>query len=212
MMRALLLSRGPLNFLKPVPLYRFSSNDSKSDIVPTEQSSKAPSTQQKASQGPRRKYSINAETKKSLFPRFDELVDSDLMLHTKYSFNMQIYSQFRWTPLIQYKDFSPEFDLKMRDFASVPTWSEDLTGELIDAQIYEALKNTGYEYYYDYECLPSKKTPFHGKVDFLIYNNNPDSKNHLPIVPVIKTKKEFNHRYKVNYYDFNVAEIVGVGL
>ena len=55
---------------------------------------------------------------------------------------------------------------------------------MIDVFLYEALKDTDYDYYYNYECKPSKSCVYHGTADFLIYNKN----NKIPIIPVITAK------------------------
>ena len=52
------------------------------------------------------------------------------------------------------------------------------------------MKNTEFDYYYDYECKPSKSCPFHGTIDFLIYHRDSDSK--VPFIPVIRARKEIN--------------------
>lgn len=62
--------------------------------------------------------------------------------------------------------------------------------ELIDTFIFKALRETGFDYYYDYRCEPSKNNPFHGKIDFLVYNRDKESR--VPLVPILRARKEKN--------------------
>lgn len=61
---------------------------------------------------------------------------------------------------------------------------------MIDTFLFEALKSSGFDYYYDYMCAPSEACPFHGRIDFLIYNRDTESK--VPFVPVLRARKEKN--------------------
>ena len=57
--------------------------------------------------------------------------------------------------------------------------------ELTDVFLFEALKETDFDYYYDYDCLATQACKFHGRADFLIYCK---SAPHLPFIPVFFAK------------------------
>lgn len=78
----------------------------------------------------------------------------------------------------------------MKQFKKKKLFEETDEPELIDTFLFQALKNTGFDYYYDYICQPSKDCPFHGRIDFLIYHR--DSETKVPIVPVLRARKEMN--------------------
>ena len=61
--------------------------------------------------------------------------------------------------------------------------SEDFS-ELIDTFLFESLKNTEFDYYYDYLCSASDAVLLHGKIDYLIYHKH----HSLPLIPVIRVK------------------------
>ena len=147
----------------------------------------------------------------SPLPPFNKLQDEDIYTFTNYSFNLQLKSPFRWTPLIQRKLPTKEFYYKMQEFSKRRYFSdEQCYNELIDALIFEALKGTPYDFYYDYKCEPSKKSQFHGVVPFLIYHKSHEF--HLPLIPVVKTKKVFNTLGNIFTEEWNLAEAVGAGL
>ena len=52
------------------------------------------------------------------------------------------------------------------------------------------MKDTDYDYYYNYNALSSKHNPYHGRIDYLIYNKK--SENKLPLIPVIKADRYVN--------------------
>jgi len=144
-------------------------------------------------------------------PPFEKLQDEDILTFTNYSFNLQLKSPFRWTPLIQRKMPSKEFYLKMKEFSKRRYFSDEMSyNELIDTLIFEALKGTNFDFYYDYKCLPSTKCRFHGTVPFLIYHKTHE--NHLPFIPIIKSKRVLNKLANVYTDEWNLAEAVGAGL
>lgn len=97
----------------------------------------------------------------------------------------------------------------MKEFRKKRYFEEKDEAELIDTFLFQALKNTGFDYYYDYECSPSKECPFHGRIDFLIYNRDSESK--VPLVPILRARKEKNSLGE--WIDkFNQAELVGAAL
>ena len=146
----------------------------------------------------------------STLPPFDKLIDEDILEFTNYSFNLQLKSPFRWTPLIQKKIPSKEFYLKMKEFSKRRYFSDEQSfNELIDTLIFESLKGSQFDYYYDYKCLPSAKCKFHGTLPFLIYHKTHEF--HLPFVPVIKSKRVLNKVANVYVDEWNMAEAVGAG-
>ena len=147
----------------------------------------------------------------SPIPPFHKLIDEDILLFTQYSFNLQLRSPFRWTPLIQRKPPTNEFYNKMKDFSKRRYFSDSESySELIDTLIFESLKGTEFDFYYDYKCLPSKKSEFHGVAPFLIYHKTHEF--HLPLIPVIKTQRVFNKMGNIFTDEWNLCEVVGAGL
>ena len=80
--------------------------------------------------------------------------------------------------------------------------------ELVDTFVFEALRDTGYDYYYDYQAKPSRVTNFHGVIDFLIFKK--DQK--FPLVAVVKSKKNWDKLVEKFVDDFNPCECIGVYL
>jgi len=154
---------------------------------------------------------LNYQNKRELykdpfFPPFSKLDQGHIEAHTNYSIPHQLFSPYRWTPLIQKVKPSIQFHERMYQFRKVRGWEDHHTKELVDAFLFEALKGTDYDYYYDYKCEPSKGCKFHGTVDFLIYKKTGD---HLPFVPVFITKKEMNPVLNQKLDQYNVFEAVG---
>ena len=83
---------------------------------------------------------------------------------------------------------------------------KEKAGELVDAFIFEAIRDTDYDYYYDYQAKPSKQTNFHGVIDFLIYKKN----HQFPLVAVVKSKKRWDKMVEKDVDDFNPCECIGV--
>jgi len=78
--------------------------------------------------------------------------------------------------------------------------------ELIDAFIFEALKDTPFDYYYDYKCSASDAILLHGNIDFLIYHKA----HELPLIPVVKVRKAYNRFLDMEEDYWNTAEAIGV--
>jgi len=159
-------------------------------------------------------YKVNPKkesksTKDPLFPPFAQLDQTYLRAHTLFSLENQLYSPFRWTPLIQRYRPSLKFHEEMYRFSKVRNWDENHTKELVDCILFEALRDTDFDYYYDYKCLPSKYCKFHGVADFLIYKK---SGNHVPFVPVLLVKKKYNPVVKEKVEDLDIAPAVGAGI
>ncbi|KAM3130359.1 hypothetical protein pb186bvf_017562 [Paramecium bursaria] len=119
--------------------------------------------------------------KKTKVLPFDTIDIQTVAHYAGLNFNLQIYSPFRWTPLIQRMNQSDEFLKKMRYFQRLKIFEDKHQGELIDTFLFEALKQTEFDYYYDYKCNPGS-LPFYGTADFLIYHKE----KQMPIVPVLK--------------------------
>lgn len=99
----------------------------------------------------------------------------------------------------------------MNEFSKRRYFSDEMSyNELIDCLIFEALKGTDFDYYYDYKCLPSTKCKFHGTVPFLIYHKAHPF--HIPLIPVVKSKRVLNKLAHVYTDEWNLSEAVGVGL
>ena len=142
----------------------------------------------------------------SLWPSFVRLDDDFIKAHTSFSMENQLYSPFRWTPLIQKHPISDEFMAGMKRMSRVTNWKEHHSKELVDIFIFEALKGTQFDYYYDYRCMPSKACLFNGTIDFFIYNKE---SNHIPFIPVFISKKK-RHPYTREMIDnYSVPEAVG---
>ncbi|KAL4506893.1 hypothetical protein ABPG72_001314 [Tetrahymena utriculariae] len=148
--------------------------------------------------------------KKSILPPFQQLDDGFIHSYTLYSKNLQLHSPFRWTPYIQHQDISErEFQLKMKQFKKKKIFDVKDEAELIDTFLFQALKNTGFDYYYDYICQPSNSCPFHGRIDFLIYHRDAETK--VPLVPILRARKEKNSLGE--WEDkFNQAELLGAAI
>ena len=144
--------------------------------------------------------------KGQLAPSFSKLDQGYIHSHTNYSLFNQLYSPYRWTPLLQKIKPSIEFHERMYQFRKVRGWDESHTRELIDAILYEALKGTDFDYYYDYKCMPSKQCKFHGVADFMIYKKNG---NHFPLIPVFIAKKKLDPILNKKLEEYNVCEAVG---
>jgi len=144
--------------------------------------------------------------KDPFFPPFSKLDQGHIEAHTNYSIYNQLFSPYRWTPLLQRVRPSIQFHEKMYQFRKVRGWEDHHTKELIDTFLHEALKETDFDYYYDYQCQPSKGNKFHGTADFLIYRKSGD---HLPFVPVFITKKVINPVMELKVDQYNVFEAVG---
>lgn len=157
---------------------------------------------------------IKKSNKKQFYtplPPFSHLQDEDIFEFTNYSFNLQLKSPFRWTPLIQKRLPTKEFFLKMKEFSKRRYFSDDQSyNELIDCMIFESLKGTDFDYYYDYKCLPSEKCKFYGTTPFLIYNKK--HQFHLPIIPVIRSRRVFNTMGNVFIDEWNLCEAIGAGI
>jgi len=145
-------------------------------------------------------------TQDSFFPPFQKLEQDHMTEHTNYSLYNQLYSPYRWTPLVQKVTPSLEFHERMYQFRKVRNWEEHHTKELIDTILFEALRGTDYDYYYDYQCQPSKHCKFHGVADFLVYRK---SGNHLPFTPIFKTQRKLNRLAGRHLDEFNICEAVG---
>ena len=80
--------------------------------------------------------------------------------------------------------------------------------ELTDAILFQALRGSDFDYYYNYQAYPSKRNKYHGVIDYLIYNKS--SKGHLPLIPVIKQPKRLNK--DINIYEDvdNIYQVIGV--
>lgn len=96
----------------------------------------------------------------------------------------------------------------MRYFRKLKIFDEKHKSELIDTFLYHALKDTDFDYYYDYQADHSTKNKYHGNIDFLIYNK----KHKIPIIPVIKAKRMQDPLYKDYEDHFNISEAVGTSL
>ena len=78
--------------------------------------------------------------------------------------------------------------------------------ELVDTFLFESLKDTDFDYYYDYLCSASDSILLHGKIDYLIYHK----KKQLPLIPVIKVKQVYNRYLDMYEEHWNKAEVIGV--
>jgi hypothetical protein len=76
----------------------------------------------------------------------------------------------------------------------------------MDTFIFEALKNTDFDYYYDYSCSASDNCLLHGKIDFLIYHKY----KQLPLIPVIRVIKRHNVVLDMMEDHWNKAHVIGV--
>ncbi|CAD8121245.1 unnamed protein product [Paramecium sonneborni] len=124
------------------------------------------------------------------------------------SFNMDLNSPFRWTPKIQKIEQSPEFLKKMKYFQRLTIMEDQHYSELIDTFLFEALKNTDFDYYYDYKCESNPYCPFYGTVPFLIYNKV----NKYPIIPVLRSKPINAFTLVAKEREMLITETVAAGL
>ncbi len=148
-------------------------------------------------------------TKDALFPPFSKLDQTYIRAHTSFSLENELYSPFRWTPLIQRYKASQKFHEEMYRFSKVRNWDERHKKELVDCILYEAIRDSDFDYYYDYQCLPSKYCKFNGTADFLIYNKHAP---HIPFIPVLLMKKKRNEVIKEMVEDLDIAPAVGAGI
>lgn len=144
-------------------------------------------------------------------PPFNILRDEDILEFTNYSFNLQLKSPFRWTPLIQLSPLSADFSAKMKAFSKRRFFKdENSSKELVETLLIEALKETEFDFYREYKCMASQKCPFHGNLPYIIFNKNHEF--HLPLTPVILSKRTFSPLGQVFNDEWNLAEGIGAGI
>lgn len=147
----------------------------------------------------------------SPLPPFKQLKDEDIFEFTNYSFNLQLKSPFRWTPLLQRPVLSTEFSQKMREFSRRRYFCDESSyKELVHCLLTEALSDTDFDFYQNYRCLASKKCKFHGKLPFLLFHKTQNF--HLPLIPVVLSHKTFSSLGNISAESWNLAEAVGAGL
>ena len=107
---------------------------------------------------------------------------------------------------MQCRPLSPEFSAQMRRFAKKQYITQEDKRELVDVLLFEALKDTDFDYYYNYQCKATKGCKFHGKADFLIYCK---SAPHVPFAPVFLTRKQKSVATGEQQEFFNISQAVG---
>jgi hypothetical protein len=113
----------------------------------------------------------------SILPSFEKLSDNDIHTHTGINPKWTYRNSIVWTPrfYIQ-KDISQEFLFQLKKFRKLDQWDDMHQVALTELILTEAIRDTTYEMALNYKVNPSNMNPFHGLIDILLYNNDPDSK------------------------------------
>ncbi|KRX06309.1 hypothetical protein PPERSA_06280 [Pseudocohnilembus persalinus] len=141
---------------------------------------------------------------------FNELDQNDIYDKTLLSENIQINAPWRWAPLFQNQwelTYDKKFQRKMRYFKNLRYFEEEHEKELIDTFLFQALKDTDFDYYYNYQAQGKL---WFGNIDYLIYNKK--SENQLPLIPVVRAKRYLNKVIGKYESNFNVYEAIGAGM
>lgn len=144
-------------------------------------------------------------------PKFQELSHYEILMYSPYSFRNQLLSPLKWTPIIQRQKLSERLQEFLVDQTYLPQWTHQNRLELVDALLFEALENTGFDYKYDQVCEKSKGMPFHGVIDFMIYNKEENGLFNLPWVPVLVYQDKTLSNGKT-LPELNFFSAIGVGM
>lgn len=113
----------------------------------------------------------------SILPSFDKLSDKEINIHTGINPKWTYRNSIVWTPrfYIQ-KDISQEFLFQLKKFRKLDQWDDLHQIALTELVLTEAIRDTTYEMALNYKVTPTNINPFHGLIDILLYNNDPESK------------------------------------
>lgn len=172
------------------------------------------------------KYSnITAKTYAALVPPFDNLNLADVAAHTNIHYNQTFMSQFLWTPLIQKIDPSEELLEYLEDikYDTKKTVEKNLgsselikyfnkqTKDTVRAFIEDVIPGTGFDYYEDYHCSPSRKCRPHGNIDFMLYDKQNEHINYgFPLCIIQTHKAHFNREGSTVMYSTDESPVAGI--
>jgi hypothetical protein len=113
----------------------------------------------------------------SILPSFENLRDRDIHIHTGINPKWTYRNSIVWTPrfYIQ-KDISQEFLFQLKKFRKLNQWEDMHQIALTELVLTEAIRDTTYEMALNYKVSSSNTNPFHGLIDILLFNNDPESK------------------------------------
>ncbi len=111
-----------------------------------------------------------------MIPNFQELNDKDIYTFTGINPKWTYRNAIMWTPrfYIQ-KDLSTEFMFELKKFRKLTEWTDLHQVALTQLILTEAIRDTTYEIAYNYKVEPTVNNPFHGLIDFLVYNNDTEA-------------------------------------
>jgi hypothetical protein len=113
-----------------------------------------------------------------IMPSFSELKDTDIHLHTGINPKWTYRNSIMWTPRFYIKkDLSSEFLFELKKFRKLIEWTDLHQVALVQLILTEAIRDTTYEIAYNYKVESTNSNLFHGLIDILIYNNDPESQN-----------------------------------
>ena len=94
---------------------------------------------------------------------------------------------------LEYLDDMSAISIRHNKGITSQKWTSEHNRELVEAFIQEALKGQDiYDYLVDFECKPTAVSPFHGKIDFLIYDKTNQEHYGFPLIPVMIMPERVN--------------------
>ena len=112
-----------------------------------------------------------------ILPSFENLSDKDIYNHTGINPKWTYRNSIVWTPRFYVqKEISQEFLFQLKKFRKLNQWEDIHQVALTQLILTEAIRDTTYEMALNYQVKQSNLNPFHGLIDILLYNNDPESK------------------------------------
>jgi hypothetical protein len=109
-----------------------------------------------------------------------------------------VNTRFFWTPMIQkirpddeFLEFLDDHSFKAKKWSKAQSgldikYDAESNREIIEAFLWEGIKDTPFTMTKDFYCLPSKNCDLHGKVDYVLFNPSNEYNWPLVIVDVVK--------------------------
>jgi hypothetical protein len=131
-------------------------------------------------------------------PNFSGFPLDDVEEMTGYSQAGAVNTRFFWTPMIQkirpedeFVEFLDDHSFKAKQWSKSQQplnikYDADSNREIIEAFLWEGIKDTPFTITKDFYCLPSKNCELHGKCDYVIFNPENDFNWPLVIVDVLR--------------------------
>ena len=142
-------------------------------------------------------------------PGFKKLSYIDIETHLGKKDLLVCKSDMMWTPrFYPVTTLSQEFISRTRKYHALTQWNDQHVLSFVELFVIEAIRDTTYQYKIAYIAHPMEHFPFHGVVDFLIYNNN-KATNYFPFIPILLPTINTYTYLGDSYEDMSIAGMYG---